>query len=54
MEKPLVREELLEAIFRFCVDYRKINDATTPDRFPLPRIDELIRAVKGSRYTFVH
>ena len=27
---------------RVCVDYRKINAATIPDRYPLPRIDDFI------------
>ena len=32
---------------RFCVDYRRINDATKPDSFPLPRMDELIYSFNG-------
>jgi hypothetical protein len=27
---------------RFCVDYRKLNDITVPDTYPLPRMDECI------------
>lgn len=49
-KKPLPGEELLEAIYQFCVDYRRLNEATVPDRYPHARIDVLIRAVKGSRY----
>lgn len=36
--------------WRFCTDYRAINQATISDKYPLPRISELIQAVKGSRY----
>lgn len=36
--------------WRFCVDFRLLNKYTIPDRFPLPRLDDLLHAVKGSRY----
>lgn len=35
--------------WRFCIDYRQINSHTVPDRYPLPRINSLLRAVKGSQ-----
>ena len=33
---------------RFCVDYRKPNDLTTKDAFPLPRIDSCLDRLAGS------
>ena len=33
---------------RFCVDYRKLNEVTIPDRFPLPRVDDILSALQGS------
>lgn len=33
---------------RVCVDYRKLNELTVPDRYPIPKIDELIQDVQGS------
>ncbi len=35
---------------RFCVDYRKLNDVTWKDAYPLPRIDDTLDALRGSRY----
>ena len=32
---------------RMCVDYRALNKLTTPNRYPLPRIDDLQEKVKG-------
>lgn len=35
---------------RICLDLRSTNDVTIPDHFPLPRIDELLTKVAGSKY----
>ena len=32
----------------FCVDYRKLNDVTRKDAYPLPRIDETLDALAGA------
>ena len=34
---------------RFCVDYRKLNDVTKKDAYPLPRIDDILDALFGAK-----
>jgi hypothetical protein len=36
--------------FRFVVDYRRLNDKTIKDCFPLPLIDEIILNLSGCKY----
>ncbi len=35
---------------RFCIDFRKLNSRTIRDAYSLPRIDETIDALSGSKY----
>ena len=35
---------------RFCVDYRQLNDATTKDAYPLPRIDDNLDMLAGKQW----
>ena len=35
---------------RFCVDYRQLNDATTKDAYPLPRIDDTLDMLAGKKW----
>ena len=35
---------------RMCVDYRALNKLTIPNRYPLPRIDDLQEKVKGATW----
>lgn len=35
---------------RLCVDYRKLNNVTKKDSFPLPRIDDVLDLLHGQKY----
>lgn len=36
--------------WRFCIDFRRLNDVTLSDEWPLPRIQDLIRSVRNSTH----
>lgn len=44
----LVREK--NGIWRFCLDYRKLNMVTIKDSHPLPRVDDALDALSGSAW----
>jgi hypothetical protein len=35
---------------RFCIDYRKLNDVSRKDNFPLPRIDDTLGTLTGAKW----
>ena len=47
---PLVLVKKKDGGIRFCVDYRKINQITHKDAYPLPRIEESLTALGSSAY----
>ena len=35
---------------RFCIDYRRLNEVTTKDAYPLPRVDESLDQLSGATW----
>ena len=47
---PIVLVKKKDGAIRFCIDYRKLNEVTIKDHYPLPRIDDIIDTTGGSIY----
>nr|GFC67257.1 reverse transcriptase domain-containing protein [Tanacetum cinerariifolium] len=48
-ENELVPTRLVTG-WRVCIDYRKLNEATRKDHFPLPFMDQMLERLAGNEY----
>ena len=46
---PVIFVRKKDGTLRMCIDYRKLNKQTKKDRYPMPRIDELLDQLLGAR-----
>ena len=47
---PVVMVRKKNGSYRLCVDYRRLNDVTIKDAYPLPIIDTTLRSLSGSAW----
>ena len=47
---PLILVKKKDNTFRPCIDFRKLNDITLPDKYPLPNIGDILRNLRGAKY----
>ena len=47
---PIVLVQKKDGTLRLCVDYRKVNDVTRKDAYPLPRVDDTLDTLSGSKW----
>src|SRR5258705_11056991 len=50
MASPLFFIGKKDGTARPCQDYRKLNDGTIKDAFPLPNIQDLLRDLQGAKF----
>ncbi|GJW01900.1 reverse transcriptase domain-containing protein [Tanacetum coccineum] len=48
--KPAVQHQRRSLGWRVCIDYRKLNEATRKDHFPLPFMDQMLKRLAGNDY----
>ena len=49
---PLLLIPKSDGSWRPCVDFRRLNEVTIPDRFPLPVLSDLLMNIGGSNSVF--
>ena len=47
-DAPVLFVKKKDGTLRLCIDYRKLNQVTIKNKYPLPRIDDLFDQLQGA------
>ena len=47
---PIVLVKKKDGTWKFCIDFRKLNEVTIKDAYPLPQVNDLIDTLSGHKY----
>ena len=47
---PVCMVKKKDGTFRFCIDYRRVNEVTIKDAFPVPDVQDALDSLRGSKY----
>ena len=47
---PVLLVKKKDGTWRFCLNYRKSNDLTIKNRFPMPLVEEILEELVGTQY----
>ena len=47
---PLILIKKKDGSFRPCIDFRKLNNVTVPEKFPIPMISDILQSMHGAKF----